>query len=93
MGPIKTESSGRFERRSPRQRRANLIRAARNPSATYFQLLSDDLLFQQKSEEAIAAAQKSVALDPSDSWGFEAMSWALTLNGRPRDGKDFLDAT
>ena len=75
------------------RRRANLIRAARNPSATYYQLLSDDLLFQQKSEEAIAAALKSVALDPSDSWGYEAMSWALTLNGRPRDGKDFLDAT
>ena len=71
----------------------NLEKAAKNPSATYYQLLAETLLHAQKSEEAIAAAERSIALDPSDSWGYEAMSWALTLNGRPRDGKDYLDAT
>ena len=71
----------------------NLEKAAKNPSATYYQLLADTLLNAQKSEEAIAAAERSIALDPSNSWGYEEMSWALTLNGRPRDGKDYLDAT
>jgi adenylate cyclase len=66
--------------------------AARNPSATYYQWLADDLLYRQKSDEAIAAAQKSIALDPSDGWGYEEMSLALTFNGRPADGREYLDA-
>ena len=67
-------------------------RAARNPSSIYYQLLAENLLYQQKSEEAIAAAQKSIALDPSDPDGYVEMSWALILNGRPKDGRDYLDA-
>ena len=70
----------------------NLERAAKNPSATYYQLLVEMLLPQQKFDEAIAAAERSIALDPSDSWGYEEMSWALTLNGRPQDGKAYLEA-
>jgi adenylate cyclase len=67
-------------------------RAARNPSSIYYQLLVESLLYQQKSEEAIAAAQKAIALDPSDPEGYMQMSWALILNGRPQDGRDYLDA-
>jgi adenylate cyclase len=74
------------------KRLKSLERAARNPSSIYYQMLSEYLLYQQKSEEAIAAAQKSIALDPSDPDGYLQMSWALILNGRPQDGRDYLDA-
>ncbi len=74
------------------KRKENSDRAAPNPSPLYYQLLAENLLYQQKSEEAIAAAQKSIALDPSDPEGYLTMSWALTLNGRPPDGRDYLDA-
>jgi adenylate cyclase len=74
------------------RRKENLDRAARNPSSLYYQLLAETLLYQQKSEEAIAAVQKSIALDPSDPEGYAQMSWALILNGRPQDGRDYLDA-
>ncbi|MBA4098775.1 MAG: guanylate cyclase [Rhodospirillum sp.] len=70
----------------------SLERAARNPSSIYYQELVESLLYQQKSEEAIAAAQKAIALDPSDPEGYMEMSWALILNGRPQDGRDYLDA-
>jgi TolB-like protein/class 3 adenylate cyclase len=75
------------------KRKESFDRAARNPSSLYYQLLAENLLYQQKSEEAIAAAQKSIALDPSDPDAYVQMSWALILNGRPRDGRDYLDAT
>jgi adenylate cyclase len=67
-------------------------RAAKNPSSIYYQMLSEELLYQQKSEEAIAAAQKAIALDPSDSDGYLQMSWTLIFNGRPQDGRDYLGA-
>lgn len=67
-------------------------RAAKNPSAVYYQLLAEFLLYQQRSEEAIVAAQKSIALDPSDPENYLEMSWALILNGRPEEGREYLDA-
>jgi adenylate cyclase len=75
------------------KRKESFDRAARNPSSLYYQLLAENLLYQQKSEDAIAATQKSIALDPSDPDGYLQMSWALILNGRPQDGRDYLNAT
>jgi adenylate cyclase len=69
-----------------------LERSAKNPSATYYQLIVEPLLFARKFEEAIAAAQKALALDPSDPDGYIQMSWALILDGRPEDSQDYLDA-
>ena len=40
------------------KRKESFDRAAKNPSSIYYQLLAEYLLYQQKSEEAIAAAQK-----------------------------------
>ena len=74
------------------KRKESLERAARNPSSPYYAMLAEYLLYQQKSEEAIAAAQKAIALDPSDPDAYVAMSMALILNGRPKDGRDYLDA-
>ena len=64
--------------------RAFFEKAAKHPSATYYQLLSENLLYQQKTDEAVAAAERAIALDPSDPWGHEEMGFALILNGRPK---------
>jgi adenylate cyclase len=74
------------------KRMESFDRAAKNPSSIYYQLLIEYLLNQQKSEEAIAAAQKSIALDPSDPDAYSEMSWALILSGRPQEGREYLDA-
>jgi adenylate cyclase len=74
------------------KRKESFDRAARNPSSVYYVMLAEYLIYQQKSEEAIAAAQKAIALDPSDPEGYAEMSMALIMNGRPKDGRDYLDA-
>ncbi|MGO4123659.1 adenylate/guanylate cyclase domain-containing protein [Inquilinus sp. YAF38] len=66
--------------------------AARHPSPGYYQLLADRLLPQQKSDEAIVAAERAIALDSSDPYAYHEMSYALTLNGRAADGLGFLSA-
>ncbi len=48
------------------KQKESLARAAQNPSSLYYQLLAEDLLYQQKSDESIVAAQRSIALDPSE---------------------------
>jgi adenylate cyclase len=68
-------------------------KAAKHPSATYYQLLSDNLLYQQKSDEAVAAAERAIALDPSDPWSHEQMAYALLFNGRSEDARIYLDAS
>jgi len=55
-------------------------------------LASERLLAEQKSEEAISAAEKAVALDASDADGYQALSLALVYNGRPDEGFRFLEA-
>jgi TolB-like protein/class 3 adenylate cyclase len=84
LGIPSYEASNRF--------RSYFEKAAKNPSATYYQLLSEELVHAQKSDEAITVAERSIALDPSDSWGYEQLAYALIFNGRPRDGRDSLDA-
>ncbi|TIP25039.1 MAG: guanylate cyclase [Mesorhizobium sp.] len=71
---------------------AYLEQAAKNPSPTYYQLLADRLVWEQKSDEAIAASQRAIALDPSDQYGYHEMSFALTMNGRAADGLGYVDA-
>lgn len=69
-----------------------LAEAAKHPSATYYQSLVYRLVTQQKSDEAIAAAERAIALDSSDPYSYHVMSYALTLSGRAADGLGFLDA-
>ena len=66
--------------------------ASKNPSPAYYQLVSELLVRQRESGEAIAALQKGLALDPSDPWTLEALSKALTFNGQPKDGYAYLEA-
>lgn len=69
----------------------SLAIAARNPSPGYYQLISELLVREHRSDEAVAALQKAIALDPSDPWTYEGLSQALNFNGRPAEGRTFLD--
>lgn len=70
---------------------SSLAGAAGNPSPGYYQLTSELLVREHRSDEAVAALQKAVALDPSDPWTYEGLSQALNFNGRPAEGRTFLD--
>jgi adenylate cyclase len=72
--------------------KAYLQEAAKHPSPIYYQLHSDQLFSQQKSDEAIVAAERAIALDASDPDSYLQMSSALIFNGRAMDGRGFLDA-
>lgn len=69
-----------------------LARASKHPSPAYYQIVAQLLTRERKSDEAIAGLQKTVALDPSDPWTFDGLSWALIFNGRPKEARAYLDA-
>ena len=46
---------------------------------------------EHRSDEAIVLLRKAIALDPSDSWTYEGLSQALIFNGKPVEGRAFLD--
>jgi tetratricopeptide (TPR) repeat protein len=71
---------------------AFLARAADHPSPTYYQIAAQLLTREHKSDEAIAGLQEAVALDPSDAWTFDGLSQAMIFNGRPKEGRAYLDA-
>ncbi len=50
------------------------------------------LNMQQRSDEAIAAAERAIALDASDPANYESLSIAMIYNGRAMDGLGYLDA-
>jgi TolB-like protein/class 3 adenylate cyclase/Flp pilus assembly protein TadD len=70
----------------------HLEAAAKHPSTDYYGMLAQLLIRQQKSDEAIEALQKAIALNPSESWIYMDMSQALTFNGRAADSLAFLDS-
>ena len=47
---------------------------------------------QQRSDEAIVAAERAIALDASDPANYEWLSNAMIKNGRAADGLGYLDA-
>jgi adenylate cyclase len=68
-----------------------LAKAAEHPSPTYYQINADLLVRQHRSDEAISELQNAVALDPSDPWTFDGLALALILNGRPVEGRAYID--
>ncbi|ULJ73005.1 adenylate/guanylate cyclase domain-containing protein [Rhizobium gallicum] len=71
---------------------AYFIAAAENPSPMYYRILTAKLNMQQRSDEAIAAAERAIALDASDPANYESLSIAMIFNGRAMDGLGYLDA-
>jgi tetratricopeptide (TPR) repeat protein len=69
-----------------------LSEAEKHPSSNYYNLMSELLVWQRRSDEAIASAGRAIALDPSNPWAYEQMSYALALNGRAADARDYLAA-
>jgi TolB-like protein/class 3 adenylate cyclase len=70
-----------------------LEQAAKHPSPTYYQIRADRLIYKHKSDDAVAAAERAIALDSSDASAYYEMGMALVFNGRPSDTLNFLDAT
>ena len=70
----------------------SLEAAAKHPSPSYYQIAAELLIRERKSDEAIALLHKAVPLDPSNFWTYEGLSQAHTFNGRPKEGRAYLDA-
>ncbi|CAN7215622.1 guanylate cyclase [Phyllobacterium sp. LjRoot231] len=70
----------------------SLEAAAKHPSPFYYQLIAELLVREHRSDEAVAALPKAVALNPSDPWNYVVLSQALNFNGRPKEARDYLDA-
>jgi adenylate cyclase len=73
------------------KRYEHLDRAAQHPSPTYYQIAAQLLTREHKSDQAIAFLREAEALDPSDSWTFDGLAEALIFNGRPSEGRAYLD--
>ena len=71
---------------------AALESAARNPSTPYYQLKSDLLLREHRSDESIALLPKAIAINPSDPWNYVGLAHALNFNGQPQEAREYLDA-
>jgi TolB-like protein/class 3 adenylate cyclase/Flp pilus assembly protein TadD len=70
-----------------------LQEAAKHPSATYYSVLADLLLFGEgNSDDAITAAEHGVSLDRSDPASYEELSMALIFNGRASEAGASIDA-
>jgi tetratricopeptide (TPR) repeat protein len=54
--------------------------------------LADLRVHQGRTDEAVAAAEKAIALDPSEPYNYRQMAQALIFNGRTADGISYLDA-
>jgi adenylate cyclase len=68
-----------------------LVEAEKHPSSDYYQLMADIQIFQRRTDEAIVSAERAIALNPSDHYGYEEMSSALVFNGRAADARAYLD--
>jgi TolB-like protein/class 3 adenylate cyclase len=71
---------------------AYLNDAARHPSPIYYLVFAERLIERRDFDGAVDAAQRGIALDPSNPYIFEELSWAFILSGRPAQGLDYLDA-
>jgi len=65
--------------------------AMKNPTALSHQVASKLHVDQHEHEEAIAEAQRAIALDPNDSDSYLAMAYALIHAGRPEEALDFVE--
>jgi len=68
-----------------------LQKAMNNPTSIAHQVASYMHTNSREHEEAIAEAQRAIALDPNDANSYHSMAWALIFAGRPKEALDFLE--
>ncbi len=67
-----------------------LQKAMNNPTALAYQVASKIHVDQLEHEEAIAKAQRAIALDPNDGNSYLVTAYALIYAGRPKEALDFV---
>ena len=70
--------------------RQYLQMAMTKPTSLVHQLASQMNLYQRLYQEAIAEAERAIALDPNDPGGLSAMAEALIFEGRPDKAVEFV---
>jgi tetratricopeptide (TPR) repeat protein len=68
-----------------------LAKAMRDPTPLAHQVASAMHLHAQQHADAIAEAQRAVAVDPNDADGYVALAGALTFAGRPAEGLEAVE--
>ena len=76
----------------PRYRAEQLLaKAMRNPTPLAHQVASAMLIHQQQHEEAIAEAQRAIALDPNDADSYIALAATLSLAGNADEALEWVE--
>jgi TolB-like protein/class 3 adenylate cyclase/Flp pilus assembly protein TadD len=68
-----------------------LAKAMQNPTSLAHQVVSAKLLHLHQYEEAIAEAQRAIALDPNDAESYVALADTLTLAGRADEALNWVE--
>lgn len=68
-----------------------LQEALKFPTTLAHQVASKWYVILLFPEEAMASAEKAIALDPNDAVGYEAMAWALIYSGKPENAIEFVN--
>ena len=68
-----------------------LKEALKYPTTLAYQVASKWYIILLFPDEAIASAEKAIALDPNDAVGYEAMAWALIYSGKPDNAIDYVN--
>ncbi len=68
-----------------------LKEALKYPTTLAHQVASKWYVILHFPEEAMASAEKAIALDPNDAVGYEAMAWALIYSGKPENAIEFVN--
>lgn len=64
--------------------------AMKTPTSLAHRLTSEMSLLYRRYDEAVAEAERAIALDPNDPEGYENMARALIYDGRPEEGVEFI---
>jgi TolB-like protein/lipopolysaccharide biosynthesis regulator YciM len=69
----------------------HLQMAMKNPTPYAHYAVGKTHLFQRRYDEAIAEAERAIALDPNFSDGYFLMGWILTFAGRSAEAVDYYN--